>query len=117
MNKRPFITLLGGAAVAWPLAARAQTAPSMRRIGVLTALAEKDLGWQRNFAGFVAGLREKGWLEAQAPAEKQYIIRTFPGAFVDLSPERASSRQKIPVPIGNLIRLANSRESGDARSR
>jgi hypothetical protein len=37
----------------------------MRRIGVLTALAEKDLGWQRNFAGFVAGLREKGWLEGR----------------------------------------------------
>jgi hypothetical protein len=46
----------------------------MRRIGVLTALAENDLGWRRNFAGFVAGLREKVWVEGQTSAfEFRYV--------------------------------------------
>jgi hypothetical protein len=67
-ERREFITLLGCAAAAWPLAARAQTAAPMRRIGVLTALAENDLEWRRNFAGFVAGLREKVWVEGQTSA-------------------------------------------------
>ena len=82
LRRRDFITLLGGAAAAWTLAARAQTAPPMRRIGVLTALAEKDLGWQRNFAGFVAGLREKGWSEGR---DFRFQFRYVPGG--NLAPD------------------------------
>ena len=79
LKRREFITLLGGAA-AWPLAVPAQTAGPMRRIGVLTALAENDLGWRRNFAGFVTGLREKGWVEGR---DFRFEFRYVPGGNVD----------------------------------
>jgi putative ABC transport system substrate-binding protein len=62
MRRREFITLVGGAATAWPLAARAQRADQMRRIGVLQVLAAGDPEWQLRFAAFKQGLQELGWL-------------------------------------------------------
>jgi len=63
MRRREFITLLGGAAAAWPLAARAQQSGRMRRIGVLQILAAGDPEWQIRFAAFKQGLQELGWLD------------------------------------------------------
>ncbi len=64
MQRREFIGLLGGAAAAWPLAARAQPAERMRRIAVLTDLAENDTSRQR-VAAFVQGLADQGWREGR----------------------------------------------------
>jgi len=63
VNRRRFITLLGGAAAAWPLAARAQQREGMRRIGVLAggAVATDTDTHQRN-AVFAKSLQELGWI-------------------------------------------------------
>jgi putative tryptophan/tyrosine transport system substrate-binding protein len=61
MRRREFITLLGGAAAAWPLAARAQQTGIMRRIGVLMNLAADDPEGQARIAAFHQGLQEWGW--------------------------------------------------------
>src|SRR5215471_8602073 len=60
MNRRAFITLLGGAA-AWPLAARAQERERIRRIGALINFAPDDIEGQRRFAAFLQALQEAGW--------------------------------------------------------
>jgi putative tryptophan/tyrosine transport system substrate-binding protein len=62
-KRRAFITLLGGAAAAWPIAARAQQ--RMRRIGVLMGFAENDEVWQSYLASFKRGLEEFGWVEGR----------------------------------------------------
>jgi putative ABC transport system substrate-binding protein len=61
MRRRAFITLLGGAAAAWPLAARAQQ--RIRRIGVVMAYAEGDSNGQMQVAAFREHLRKLGWTE------------------------------------------------------
>ena len=64
MNKREFITVLGGAA-AWPLAARGQQTERVRRIGVLTFSAEGDEEGQSSIAAFREELRKLGWIEGR----------------------------------------------------
>jgi ABC-type uncharacterized transport system substrate-binding protein len=65
MRRREFISLLAGAAAAWPLAARAQQADRVRRIGVLTGGAETDLEFQARMAAFRQGLQELGWTDGR----------------------------------------------------
>jgi putative ABC transport system substrate-binding protein len=63
MRRRQFITLLGGAAAAWPLAARGQQADRMRRIGVLIDLTEDNPEMKSRLAAFRQGLERRGWSE------------------------------------------------------
>ena len=59
MRRREFITLLGGAVAAWPLAARAQQSERMRRVGLLVGLAD-DWEGQARVTAFKQGLQELG---------------------------------------------------------
>ena len=94
MRRREFITLLGGAAVAWPLAARAQQADRMPRVGVLVSRIADDPEEQARLAAFVQGLQELGWTEgrnvridyrwAAADADRS---RTYAAELVALAPD------------------------------
>jgi putative tryptophan/tyrosine transport system substrate-binding protein len=61
MKRREFITLLGGAAMAWPMAAVAQPSSRVRRIGVLVNLAADDPETQARIGAFLQGLQGFGW--------------------------------------------------------
>ena len=64
-SRREFITLLAGVAIAWPLAAQAQQAERLRRIGVLTNLAADDPDMRARMDALRQGLTELGWRENQ----------------------------------------------------
>src|ERR1700752_2975476 len=60
MRRREFITVIGGAAAAWPIVTRAQQHERVRRIGVLMHLAADDPEGQSRLAAFLQGLQEAG---------------------------------------------------------
>jgi ABC-type uncharacterized transport system substrate-binding protein len=64
VRRRQFITLLGGAAAAWPLAVRAQQPDRVRRIGVLMSVADGPEG-QARLGAFLKGLEQLGWIEGR----------------------------------------------------
>jgi hypothetical protein len=63
MRRREFISLIGGVAVAWPLAARAQQSNRVRVIGSLNILAEDDPEEKLRMAAFKQSLQQLGWTE------------------------------------------------------
>ena len=66
MKRRDFLTLLGGVAAAWPLAARAQQAGKLPTIGFLGTTTAS--AWGPWIAPFVQRLRELGWIEGRTVA-------------------------------------------------
>jgi putative tryptophan/tyrosine transport system substrate-binding protein len=94
MRRREFITLLGGAAVAWPLAARAQQAERVRRVGVLTGVPDADPEAQARFAVFRQALQQLGWHEGRnlwidyrSDAENTDNFRQSAAQMVGLAPD------------------------------
>ena len=63
MKRREFITLLGGAAATWPVAASGQQPDRMQRIGMLMGYAESDREGHAFVTAFRDGLQKLGWTE------------------------------------------------------
>jgi putative tryptophan/tyrosine transport system substrate-binding protein len=94
VRRRKFITLLGGAAAAWPLAGRAQQADRVRRIGVLHSTSADDPDGQARNAAFLQSLQQLGWtdggnarIDTRWPAGDADRIRRYAAELVALAPE------------------------------
>jgi len=116
IRRREFITLIGGAGAAWPLAARAQQVERMRRIGVLMNMTADDPESQARLSAFVQGLQELGWTIGRnvqinyrwsdGDAERYRrqtaeMLALEPDVILSWGAEIASGSQKVshPVPI------------------
>jgi putative ABC transport system substrate-binding protein len=94
MRRRELITLLGSAAVAWPLSARAQPGERVRRIGVLSSLGADDPASQVRVAAFHQRLQQLGWiLGRNVQVEYRWTlgdadrIRRYAGELAGLAPD------------------------------
>jgi putative tryptophan/tyrosine transport system substrate-binding protein len=92
VKRRLFITLLGGTAVSWALAARAQQDSPARRIGVLMAHAEGDPEFQNYLNAFRQALRKLGWLEG-----RNIQIETRWGALDDAAARQQSAKELLAL--------------------
>jgi putative ABC transport system substrate-binding protein len=94
MRRREFITLLGGAAAAWPMVARAQQPARMRRIGVLNPIPADDPQSQRRMRAFLQSLQQLGWtdghnavIETRWGAGDGERLRRYAAELVALAPD------------------------------
>ena len=94
MRRREFITLLGGAAAGWPLAARAQQDSRVRRIGVLMSYDEDDPEVKRRVSAFTQALAGLGWtvgrnvrMDLRGAGGDTNRMRAFAQELVGLQPD------------------------------
>jgi putative tryptophan/tyrosine transport system substrate-binding protein len=106
MRRREFITLIGGAAVSWPIAARAQQAAKMPIIGVLGVDASLWSAWT---AAFGQRLRELGWIEGRTIAIEYRWAEGRPERYAEIATEFV--RLKVDVIVTNSIGAAASKQA------
>ena len=94
MRRREFIALVGGGAVAWPLAGNAQQPERLRRVGVLIAFPENDPLAQASVRAFARALAGFGWVEGKNiridyrfAAGDPSLFKTYAGELVALTPD------------------------------
>src|SRR5262249_2059589 len=111
MKRRTFISLLGGAAAAWPLAARAQQTEQMRRIGVLTGDAEDDPGVKARLVAFQQGLDRLGWAGDRNVRIGYRFAAHHPGQYQPLAKELIRLQPDVLLAYTTPVAVAFQRES------
>ena len=119
-RRREFITMLGGAAAAWPLAARAQQ--TIRRVGMLLPAAADDAEFRTRVGAFLEGLQQSGWtigqnvqIDSRWATTNAVEIRRHAAELAALAPDAILASRAFPVGIEsegipNRCRLGESGE-------
>jgi putative tryptophan/tyrosine transport system substrate-binding protein len=127
LKRRDFITLLGGAAAAWPRAARAQQQPErMRRIAILLPAAAGDSAFQTPVGAFMQGLQQLGWfnghnvsIDTRWATANAAEIRRHAAELVALAPDVILAHAtptvgpllQVPAPCRSCFRLSSIRSA------
>jgi putative tryptophan/tyrosine transport system substrate-binding protein len=110
LRRRQFLTLLGGAAAAWPLAARAQQ-EGVRRIGVLTADAEDVAEVRARLAALREGLERLGWSEGRTVRIDYRFAANNPDRYRSLAKELVRLQPDVLFAHTTPIAVAFQRET------
>src|SRR5215510_7486817 len=110
MKRRNFIALLGGAAAAWPIAARAQPGERIRRIGVLVGDAEDDPETKTRLA-FREGLERREWSEGRNVRIDYRFAANNLDQYQPLAKELVSLQPDVFLAYATPVALAFQRES------
>ena len=112
MRRRDFITLIGGAAAGWPIAARGQQAEQMRRIGVLMSVAADDPRWKALLAaGLRDGLARLGWIEGSTIHIDYRFAGGNPDQFSVLAKELVALHPEVIFAQSTPVTAALQRET------
>jgi putative ABC transport system substrate-binding protein len=109
MKRRDFITLLGGAAAAWPLAARAQQPTKLPTIGFLGTTTPS--AWSQWVAAFVQRLRDFGWIEGRTIAVEYRWGEGRDERFVEIAAELVQLKVDVIVTSGTALLAAKQATS------
>jgi putative ABC transport system substrate-binding protein len=111
MKRRDFITLVGGAAVAWPIPAHAQQGDRVRRVGVLMGLAEDDPETKARVAKLRQELEKLGWLEGRNIRIDVRFGASSPDLFRVLAKELVASQPDVLLAHSTPVAAALQRET------